>query len=175
MLLIFFLVTSSMDSDWGLQRQLSQPENPTEQQEDFIVKQRNALCLQLDAHGALTCNGEPLPVDSLAQRVELFVDNASAAADLPEKSEREVNLLGRCLVSDRHVIIVDVHPQASYSAYFDMQQAIVTGYSRLRDRLALSRFGRSYAQCDVEQRQALAMVYPQRISERTAGEEGGEP
>ena len=58
MLLIFFLVTSSMDSDWGLPRQLPNPENLTEEQE-VVVKKRNALCLKLDAQGQLTCNDEP--------------------------------------------------------------------------------------------------------------------
>ena len=173
MLLIFFLVTSSMDSDWGLPRQLPPPENQTEQ-EELVVKQRNALCLKLDAAGQLTCNGDPMPLDNLTKQVEDFVANTADDAALPEKSERDVHLLGRCQVSDRHVIILDISTKAAYSAYFDMQNAIVAGYSNLRNQLAQSRFGRPYAQCNAEERDAVAMVYPQRISERTYTEEGGE-
>ena len=117
MLLIFFLVTSSMDSDWGLPRQLPTPEDHTQEQE-VVVKKRNALCLVLGADGLLTCNDESLKMDDLSKRVEEFVDNAKNDPLLPEKSKREVHLLGLCQVSDRHVIMIDVHPEATYDAYF---------------------------------------------------------
>ena len=57
MLLIFFLMTSSMDTDKGLARQLPPPEESQVEQE-LLVKERNVLNLQLDASGALTINGE---------------------------------------------------------------------------------------------------------------------
>ena len=164
MLLIFFLVTSSMDTDKGLTSQMPPPEDSTEQQ-DQEVKKRNVMELQLDAADVLTCNGEAISADELTKRVEDFVANVSDAAELPEKSEREVHLLGRCKVSDRHVIFLRVDPAASYNAYFEMQNAILAGYNQLRDALAQSRFGHAYAQCNAEQRDAVAMVYPQRISE----------
>ena len=97
--------------------------------------------------------------------IEDFVANVNDAADLPEKSEREVHLMGRCRVSDRHIITIEADRQASYNAYFEMQNAITRGYNNLRDKLARSRFGRGYAHCSQEQRDALAMVYPKRISE----------
>ena len=62
MLLIFFLVTSSMDTDWGLPRQLPPPDDLTKE-EELVVKQRNALCLKLDANNQLTCNDEPMAID----------------------------------------------------------------------------------------------------------------
>ncbi|MBQ4391668.1 MAG: biopolymer transporter ExbD [Prevotella sp.] len=164
MLLIFFLVTSSMDSDEGLARQLPTPEDPTEEQE-LVVKKRNVLLLALDAADRLTCNGDSTDAAQLAGRVADFVANAAADPELPELSERDVHLLGRCKVSDRHVIFLRVDPAASYNAYFEMQNAILAGYNQLRDALAQSRFGHAYAQCNAEQRDAVAMVYPQRISE----------
>lgn len=166
MLLIFFLVTSSMDTDWGLPRQLPPPENQ-EKEEELIVKQRNALCLKLDSENQLTCNDEPFAVDKLSKRVEEFVANRTDDPALPEKSEREVHLMGRCKVSDRHVIIVEVSPKATYDAYFQVQNAVVAGYNQLRDELAWRQFHRHYVQCNAEQRDAIAIVFPQRISERS--------
>jgi len=178
MLLIFFLVTSSMDTTKGLPRQMPQPENQTEQIE-VAVKERNVLALVLDADNHITCNGEPLTdSDELVQRVAEFVDNANDDPTLPEKSERELHLLGLTRVSDRHTIIIDASRDASYSAYFDMQNAIVRGYQQLRNRLAQRHFHCDYSACTAEQRDVIALVYPQRISENipTAGqEEGGEP
>ncbi len=165
MLLIFFLVTSSMDTDKGLARQLPMPEDQTEEQE-LVVKRRNVMELRLDDAGRLTCDGDTLGADELVGRIEDFVANAADDPQKPERSEREVHLLGRCRVSDRHVIFVDVSPQATYDAYFQMQNAIVAAYTHLRDELAQRQFGHDYKDCTQEQREAVAMVFPQRISER---------
>ena len=166
MLLIFFLVTSSMDTDKGLPRQLPQPEDMLMEQE-VEIKKRNVLELQLDAADRLSCNGEPTDYETLTQRVEEFVANRLDDPALPEKSEREVHLFGRIRVSDRHVIAVTTDSLTTYNAYFQMQNAIVRGYYHLRNELARIRFGHAYASCSQEERDAIALVYPQRISERT--------
>jgi len=174
MLLIFFLVTSSMDTDKGLARQMPPPDETTEQQ-DLKVKERNILALRLDDAGRLTCNGDTLAVGELPDRVARFVENAADDPALPEKSEREVHLLGRCHVSDRHIITMDVSREATYDAYFQMQNAVARGYYSLRDKLARRRFHHPYEQCTGEQRDVIAMVYPQRISELLPQQEGETP
>ena len=174
MLLIFFLVTSSMDTDKGLMRQLPPPEDNTEQ-EEVEIKERNVMELRLDANDQLTCNGESITNDQLTLRVKEFVANKNGDPTLPEKSEREVYLMGRCLVSDRHIITIQTDNRTTYDAYFEMQNAIVRGYNLLRNELAHNRFHHSYDQCSQEERSAIAMVYPQRISESMPTEEGGEP
>ena len=164
MLLIFFLVTSSMDTDKGLPRQLPPPQDEQKEQE-LMVRERNVLELRLDADDRLTIGGEPASLSQLEQRVVEFVANAKNDPSLPEKSTRDVNLFGRTQVSDRHIISIQVDRHTSYDAYFQMQNAIVAAYNNLRNQLAQSRFGHSYAQCSAEERDAVNMVYPQRISE----------
>ena len=164
MLLIFFLVTSSMDTDKGLTSQLPPPEDTTEQQEQE-VKQRNVLELRLDADDVLTCNGEVISNNELTKRVEDFVANAGDVADLPEKSEREVHLIGKCRVSDRHIITIEADRQTTYNAYFEMQNAIVRAYRQLREKMARQQYGHSFNQCSDAERDAIKARYPQRISE----------
>ncbi len=178
MLLIFFLMTSSMDTDKGLPRQLPPPEE-SEVEQEMMVKERNVLALQLDADNHLTCNGEPTTNDELVRRVAEFVANDADDPSMPEKSEREVHLLGLTRVSDRHIITIQADRQTSYDAYFQMQNAIVAGYNQLRNRLARQRFGHDYRQCSQQERDAIALVYPQRVSEMPPEaadkeEEGGE-
>ena len=174
MLLIFFLVASSMDDlDKVMPRQLPPPEE-SKQVQELVVKQRNALVLKLDAKNQLTCNGEPITAKDLEKRVEEFVANEKNDPSLPEKSRREVNLFGLCEVSDRHVIMIEADREATYDAYFQMQNAIAVGYMHLRNQLALKQFGRPLVKCTEEEREAIQMVYPQRISDRSETEEGGE-
>lgn len=162
-----------MDTDKGLSRQLPSPENQMEEQE-LLVKRRNAMQLYLDADNRLTCNGEVLSADTLTLRIADFVANEADNPEKPEMSEREVHLLGKCKVSDRHVIFIEVSPHATYDAYFNMQNAISAGYATLRNTLAEKRFGHEWAQCSLEEREAISLVYPQRISERQASKESEE-
>ena len=164
MLLIFFLMTSSLDTDKGLLRQLPPPDD-TQEQTDMLMSKRNVLQLCIDDNNLLTCNGDTINCEELTQRVQDFVANDDNDPALPEMSRREVHLLGLMNVSDRHVITVEASRQATYEAYFNMQNAIVRGYALLRNRLAQQRFGHSLPQCSQQERDALAMVYPQRISE----------
>lgn len=163
MLLIFFLMTSSMDTDKGLPRQLPPPQQ--EQQVELKVKERNVLQLKLDENDQLTCNGESIGAEELTERIKMFVANPNDDPTLPEKSERDVNYFGRCTVSDRHILSIQVSRQTSYDAYFQLQNTIVAAYRQLRNELALKQFGRPLAKCSQQEREAIGMVYPQRISE----------
>lgn len=163
MLLIFFLMTSSMDTDKGLPRQLPPPQQ--EEQVELEVKERNVLQLKLDENDKLTCNNEPVTHEELTERIKTFVANPTNDPTLPEKSVRDVNYFGRCTVSDRHILSIMVSRETSYDAYFQLQNTIVKAYRQLRNELAIKQFKRPYAKCTQYERDAIGMVYPQRISE----------
>lgn len=170
MLLIFFLVTSSMDTDKGLPRQLPQLKDEKKEVE-LKVKERNVLEIRLDARNAMTCNGEPTTNEELTERIKAFVANEADDPTLPEKSTREINCFGICQVSDRHILSIKVDRQTSYDSYFQLQDAIVKAYRQLRNELALKKFGKPLARCSKIQREAIGMVYPQRISEEEPTDE----
>lgn len=164
MLLTFFLVTTSMDTDKGLMRRLP-PATPQEEVREVNVRQRNVLDISLESGDILRCNGKVVGFKELTSRVETFVENKGNTADKPEKHVRNIPLLGRCAITDKHLISVKAADGASYDAYFKMQNAIVSAYNRLRNKLAQARFGHPLSQCTPEEREAICTYYPQRISE----------
>lgn len=145
-----------------------------DEQKETVVKQRDVMMIALDGADVLTCDGDVVTAGELERRIEEFVDNKSDRDDMPERHRRNIALLGACAVTDRHVIAVDVDRQATYNAYFAMQNAIVSAYGRLRDRLARRRFGSPYADCTPAQQKAVAAYYPQRVTELPDEGEGGE-
>ena len=173
MLLILFLVTSSMDTDKGLVRQMPPP---PDENEELVrdVKDRNVMTVKLDAADQLTCDGEAVTLPQLQKKVEQFVENADNNPSMPEKTAAEVQLIGNTFVSDRHIIAIETNRTASYDAYFQLQNTIVAAYATLRQKLALQRFGHGYHDCTSEERMALMSVYPQRISENVT-EKGDTP
>jgi len=108
MLLVFFLVTSSMDSDKGLRRQLPPP--PTEEQQAVDIMKDDIMTVVLDGTNQLVVEGDTVSPEQLKQRIVEF------AAVAPK----------------RRVIALDVAPDATYDAYFHLQETIVTAYRRLK-------------------------------------------
>ena len=141
MLLIFFLVTSSMDTDKGLLRQLPPP--PQEQQPPQDIRKDHVLQVTLDASDQLAVNGTLLTTQPLKEQIMEFV------------------------VADRtdHVISIRTDRATTYEAYFRMQNAIVAAYNQLREKYARERYGKGYDELVEEQRDEVNQYYPQRISE----------
>ena len=142
MLLVFFLVTSSMDADKGLGRKLSPPDEP--QQELRDINRSNVLQIRIDESDALFCDDQPVTLAQLQQHVESFVASRQ---------------------TDRYVIAVETDSKTSYNAYFEMQNTIVRAYRELREKMARQQYGHSFAQCSDAERDAIRARYPQKISE----------
>ena len=147
MLLIFFLVTSSMDTDKGLLRQLPPLQ---EQQPPTDVRKDHVLQVTLDAHDQLAVDGILIPPQQLRDQIAEFV--ASDRTD--------------------HVISIRTDRATSYEAYFRMQNAIVAAYAQLREAYSRERFGKGYGELVEEQRDEVNQYYPQRISESKPSEGG---
>ena len=143
MLLVFFLVTTSIDSDKGLSRTL--PAIPEEEvQQTMDVSESNVLRITLDNNDNLHCEDEQVTPQQLEDRIVAFM----ATVEL-----------------DKHVLSIQATRETSYDAYFGMQNAIVAAYRRVRDDYARKRYGCPLSQCSAEQRDSVKVHIPQRISE----------
>ena len=149
MLLIFFLVTSSMDTDKGLMRQMAPP--PQENEQPMDVNKSLVMRVALDAKDQLTCDDKAVTLDELGEAVTALAS---------------VNRTG-------HVVSVQADANTSYEAYFKMQNTIVGAYQTLREQYAQQHYGKHYQRCTSEERQTINDYYPLRISENM--EEGGRP
>ena len=74
MLLTFFLVTTSMDVDRGLVRQLPPLDNEQEQNAEVVeVERANTMAFAIDANGKLTLDAQPINMSQVRSRVAEFV------------------------------------------------------------------------------------------------------
>lgn len=109
MLLIFFLLTTSMDSDKGLGRMMPPPE-PDKQEEMQDVKKDNVLTLHLMKDGRLTIDDEEAEITpSIRKKIKQFVVR----------------------VGESHIIELQVDRSADYDSYFKLQNQIVQSYKEL--------------------------------------------
>ena len=118
MLLVFFLVTSSMNADKGLGRKL--PPMDDQQQEQQDINRQNVLQIRLDDRDVLYVDDKTVTHEELQQQVESFVASRQ---------------------SDRHIIAVTTDRKTSYDAYFEMQNTVMRAYRSLRDQMARRQYG----------------------------------
>jgi biopolymer transport protein ExbD len=145
MLLIFFLVTTSMDVDKGLLRQLPSPE-PQKKEQQTVVDKANLMELRLTAGDTLLVNGKPMKV-----------------SQLKEETIRFVHRLGK-----KHLISIESERDADYNLYFQMQNQLMEAYSQLRNETAQKKYHRDYALLNNDQKEQVRNICPQRITESYA-------
>lgn len=146
MLLIFFLVTTSMDVDKGLLRQLPSPEPQKKEQQQTVVDKANLMELRLTAGDTLLVNGKPMQVSLLK-----------------EETIRFVHRLGK-----KHLISIESDRDADYNLYFQMQNQLMEAYSQLRNETAQKKYHRDYALLNNDQKEQVRNICPQRITESYA-------
>ena len=173
-LLIFFLVTTSMDTDTGLARRLPPPPEDENSEAEIDVKERNVLNVKVNSLGQIMVNGDMLDISLLCDRAKEFVKNENNDPNLPEKHAKNIPLLGMCAVTDKHVISVQTDRGTSYNVYFQIQNELVRAYNELRDELSKANFGKLYANLTEEQQEAIRGYYPQKISEAEPKNYGGD-
>ena len=165
LLLIFFLITTSMDTDRGLARRLPPPPENTEKPDDQKVKQRNVLQIYLNMYDQLMVNGEIMNVQQLRAKTKGFIANKYNDESLPERVSKDVNFFGPMMITEKHVVSLQNDRSSSYQAYIDVQNELVAAYNELRDELSQEKWGKKYSELDDEQQKAVREVYPQKISE----------
>ena len=165
MLLIFFLVTTSMDTDQGLGRTLPKPPEDDQLNNEIKVKERNILNIRINKDNYLMIGDDYVTVADVKERAKEFIANKENRKDLPELKPKKIKLLGMRMITENHVISVQTDRGTSYGVYFQVQDALVAAYNELRDELAKEEFGVKYQFCTKEEQEAIREVYPQKISE----------
>ena len=148
MLLTFFLVITSMDADKGLMQQLP-PQDTDKNLKETVVSKDNLLAFVVTKENLLFMNGKQTGFSGLRDAVENFVMSRG----------------------EQHVISVEVAPEANYNTYFLLQNEIAAAYNKIRNRIAVSKYGQRFSRCTKQQKEDIRIMCPQRITEIYSGKE----
>ena len=165
MLLIFFLITTSMDTDKGLARRLPPPVPKDQKKNDVDVNKRNLVVVLINSSNQILFNGEPTDIKQLKDKVKEFIDNPYNDANKPEKVEEDVPFFGKVMTAKKHVISLQNDRGTEYQAYISVQNELAKAYNELRDDISRKKFGKLFADLDEDQQKAVQQIYPQKISE----------
>jgi len=173
MLLIFYLVTTTMDVDSGLERRLPQWVDPKELNDDTPpIRERNVFIVLVNKNDQLMVEGEPMDVENLREAAKEFMANPYDYENLPEKQLKEVPFFGEVEVT-KGVISLRNDVGTTYGKYIAVQNELVGAINDLREELARSKFGKSYNNLTSDQQDAIRTIYPSKISEAEPKKVGG--
>lgn len=149
LLLIFFLVTTTIMEDQGIRVRLPQWEaNPPR----TPVNQDNVLSVKVNAENAILLEREEVELKSIREQTKQFIMNPEKRKDRPGSPKNAIV----SLQNDRGT---------SYSRYLEVYNEIKAAYNELWDDAALKRFGRSYTELDDIERVDVRKDIPLVISE----------
>lgn len=174
MLLIFFLVTTTMDIDTGLERRLPQWIDPEDIEDTPPIKERNIFVVLVDRNNRLMVEGELTRVEDLKEKTKEFLTNPMNDEDLPEKEVREIPFIGPYeVLSKSAVISLRNDVGTTYGTYIQVQNELVAAINELRESFAQNQFGKSFDKLDADRQDAIKEIYPQKISEAEPKRIGG--
>ena len=166
LLLIFFLVTTSMDVNQGLARRLPAPIPPDQKVEDKDINKRNLLVVKINSANQLMVQGQLMDVKQLREKAKEFIKNENDNAFMPKLFEEDFGApIGVVRYTKDHVISVQNDVDTQYQAYLEVQNELVAAYNELREECAQKYFHKAYNELDEDQQKQIQKVYPQKISE----------
>jgi biopolymer transport protein ExbD len=150
LLLVFFLVVTTIDVDTGIGLVL--PPIPDDV-EPPPIRERNMLRILVNAQGMILLNDEPVSTNQVKERVVNFVDNPTNDPTLSESP-------------DDAIVSIRTDRQTPYNVYIDMLDEVMGAYEDLRHQASMERFGVPYNALgdDSIQQEQIRELYPKRIS-----------
>jgi len=163
LLLIFFLVTTTMDIDTGISRRLPPP--PEEDVDIPDVKERNIFKVLVNRNDQLLVRDKPGDIRMLRSDAKDFLSIHIDNEAYPQVKEEEVPLLGKMYIS-KGIISLKNDRGTSYDMYIQVQNELAAAVNELRDELSMKRFGVKFSDIvNPDRQEAIQKAIPVSISE----------
>ncbi len=173
LLLIFFLVTTTMDVDTGIIRKLPPPvEND---QENVDVKDRNVLKILVNSHDMLLIDGERGDINMLKNKVKDFMALHPDNEKYPEIKPKFIKELNKEVMVSKGVISLKNDRGTSYGMYIKVQNELARAFNEMKNEKSLQMYGVKYNQLvDDKKIKTINALVPVPISEAEPENIGGE-
>ncbi len=181
LLLIFFLVATTMNTDAGLQRMLPPMPDENQQTQDMDVKERNLMKVYISKANNIMVStqmeeNQVINIHQLKDKAKEFVLNPFDLESLPEKEPTEIELPngGKWVYPvSAGVISLQNDRGTVYNTYIMVQNELTRAFNEVRNEVALRKFGVPFSELTEDQRNAVQKAVPLKISEAEPRNVGG--
>lgn len=146
LLLIFFLVTTTIETDSGISRKL--PPWQPEDVEPPVIKQRNIFTVLVNSNNQLLVEDEDMELSELREAAVEFLDNGGGTGDEACSFCQGAGLDDSSVNPQKAIISLVNNRGTEYGTYIAVQNELVAAYNQLRDREAQRMYGMSFTQME---------------------------
>ena len=164
LLLCYFLMTTTMGEQAGLNRRLPPIPDKNQKVDDQKVNRRNIIIVRINSADRLFAGTEAMDVSFLKDKIKEFLANPNDDPNLPEKEIQNIEGYGECPVS-KGVISLQNDRGTSYQAYIAVQNELVKAVNELRDEFSMRNYGKKFNNLDEDRQAIVKKAIPQNISE----------
>lgn len=153
LLLIFFLVTTTMNVDSGISKKLS--EKPPADYVPPVIKERNIFEVNINRNNELLVEGERMDVKEIKDAAVKFIDNGGGEGKLVDgvstgpcdycKGEKSTTSSDH---PNKAIISVQSDRGTEYGTYIIVQNELLRAYTELRNRLCEERYNMSFTELE---------------------------
>lgn len=170
LLLIFFLVTTTMDVDMGMRRTLPPLAEDEEQQpEDIKLKERNVLIVNVSKSGKIMVGDQIYDRGDLVRNggeSKLSKETFNFLVD-PDRSEKKKTLIESNIEYDLSVGVVSLKAdnETTFDVYMQVQDELTHAFNQYRSYVSEKVYGKTFDELDADQQNNLRTKLPPKISE----------
>ena len=164
LLLIFFLVTTTMDTDMGILRLLSPAGGDPPD-----INKRNVLEILVNRNNNIMIEGDQVAITDVRTLTREFLENRENKNNLPEKKWKDIPLIGQYEVT-KGIISLQTDRGTSYEIFIGVLNEITAAGDEIKNKVALQYFSKSFDQLSKEQKKAVSDAAPAIISEAEPNE-----
>lgn len=142
LLLIFFLVTTTIETDSGINRKLPPIEDNPDTPE---IKMKNIFTVMVNKNDQLLVEDQLMELSELREAAIEFLDNGGDGSCTYCKGAKDLTSSDN---PDKAIISLQNDSETSYKAYISVQNELVAAYYFLRDRECLTKYGKTYRELE---------------------------
>ena len=168
LLLIFFLVTTTMDVDTGMKRTLPPWIDPTEQQNDVDVNERNVLKVNVSRNGGIMVGTEEYRANDLKRsggHSRLSREVYHFLVDQDKSNKKATEIEGATYDISEGLVSLKADNESKYKIYLQVQDELTHAFNLYRDDIARLVYGVGYDELDDIQAANIRKAVPMKISE----------
>ena len=172
LLLIFFLVATTMNVDTGISRVLPPMPDENQKNDAIDVKKRNILLVYVSKFDDVMVGGQRMDLSQIKDKAKEFITNPTNSPDLPERKVVDIENFGKFPVS-QGVVSLQNDRGTSYDMYIRVQNELTRAFNEVRNELSMQKYGKKYDDLDDDARKAIQTAIPLKISEAEPRNIGG--
>ncbi|GGX13268.1 ExbD/TolR family protein [Aquimarina muelleri] len=146
LLLIFFLVTTTIETDSGISRKLPPPQE--DNVDPPVLKQKNIFVVELNKNNDLLVEEVPMELKDLREAAIKFLDNGGGTGEEACKYCQGARDPSSSDNPTKAVVSLRNNRETNYATYIAVQNELVAAYTTLRNREAQRLFGKTFSQME---------------------------